>query len=110
MSGGGPGAQKEKNEAYFARMGAENASRPDDLPPNQGGKFGGFGSSYVPEPNQGQASIPGVDDFQKDPVAALTKGFGWFTTTVGKTAKTVNDGWVQPGIQKVCGLRFDKWV
>jgi ADP-ribosylation factor GTPase-activating protein 1 len=109
MSGGGPGAQKEKNEAYFARMGAENASRPEDLPPSQGGKFGGFGSSYAPEPKQGQDGMPGVDDFQKDPVAALTKGFGWFTTTVGKTAKTVNDGWVQPGIQKVCGLRFDEW-
>lgn len=42
-----------------------------------------------------------MDEFQKDPVAALTKGFGWFTTTVGKGAKTVNDGWIQPNVQKV---------
>ncbi|KAI4271287.1 MAG: hypothetical protein L6R38_006903 [Xanthoria sp. 2 TBL-2021] len=45
--------------------------------------------------------IPGVDEFQKDPVAALTKGFGWFTTTVGKSAKSVNDGWIQPNVQKL---------
>jgi ADP-ribosylation factor GTPase-activating protein 1 len=45
--------------------------------------------------------MPGFDDLQKDPVAALTKGFGWFTTTVGKTAKTVNEGYIQPTAAKV---------
>ncbi|KAL8632559.1 hypothetical protein Q9189_001711 [Teloschistes chrysophthalmus] len=45
--------------------------------------------------------LPGVDEFQKDPVAALTKGLGWFTTTVGKSAKSVNDGWIQPNVQKL---------
>lgn len=38
---------------------------------------------------------------QRDPVAALTKGFGWFTNTVGKTAKTVNEGYIQPTALKV---------
>lgn len=104
MSGIGPMSQKEKNESYFAKMGAENASRPEDLAPSQGGKYGGFGSGYTPDPKPGaggSAAIPNIDEFQRDPMAALTKGFGWFTTTVGKTAKSVNDGWVQPGIQKV---------
>ncbi|KAI4175924.1 MAG: hypothetical protein LQ346_007982, partial [Caloplaca aetnensis] len=41
----------------------------------------------------------------KDPVAALTKGFGWFTTTVGKGARSVNEGWVKPNVQKVCLAR-----
>ena len=98
------GARKERNEAYFAKMGAENSSRPDDVPPSQGGKYGGFGSGFVPEgPGKGVGGqgIPGADEFQKDPMAALTKGFGWFTTTVGKGAKNVNDGWIQPGMQKV---------
>lgn len=45
--------------------------------------------------------MPGFDDLQKDPVAALTKGFGWFTTTVGKTAKSVNEGYIQPTAAKV---------
>lgn len=101
----GPGSRKEQNEAYFARKGNENANRPADLPPSQGGKYGGFGSNVpaaagVRREADG-SSIPGLDEFQKDPMAALTKGFGWFTTTVGKGAKTVNDGWVQPTVQKV---------
>ncbi|MCJ1421123.1 Zn finger-containing GTPase- Activating Protein for ARF [Xylographa parallela] len=100
----GLGGRKEKNEAYFAKLGNDNATRPADLPPNQGGKFTGFGSA-MPEPSSssqrgGTTSIPGVDEFQKDPVAALTKGFGWFTATVGKGAKTLNEGYIQPTAQK----------
>ena len=101
-------SRKDQNEVYFARMGRANASRPADLPPSQGGKYGGFGSEPpVNSDTEGTGrettneGIPGVDEFQKDPVAALTKGFGWFTTTVGKGAKTVNEGWIQPAAQKV---------
>jgi ADP-ribosylation factor GTPase-activating protein 1 len=98
------GSRKDRNEAYFAKMGAENASRPDDLPPNQGGKYAGFGSGFVPEGSGrgvGGQGIPGVDEFQKDPMAAISKGFGWFTSAVGKSAKSVNDGFIQPNMQKV---------
>ncbi|KAK5000976.1 ADP-ribosylation factor GTPase-activating protein gcs1 [Elasticomyces elasticus] len=94
-------SRKVQNEAYFARMGGENASRPVDLPPSQGGKFSGFGSEPSPARNTTQDTIPGVDEFQKDPVAALTKGFGWLSSTVGKQAKTINEGWVKPNIQKL---------
>lgn len=100
-SNGGATSQKEQNEAYFARMGSANASRPDDLPPSQGGKYGGFGSDPTPSRSNNGGSIPGVDDFQKDPVAALTKGFGWLSSTVTKQAKTGYDGWVKPNMQKV---------
>ncbi|KAG7009553.1 ADP-ribosylation factor GTpase-activating protein GCS1 [Physcia stellaris] len=96
----GPHSKKEANEAWFARLGDENASRPEGVAPSQGGKYAGFGS----EPARGEAgekTMPGVDEFQKDPVAALTKGFGWFTSTVGKGAKNVNEGWVKPTAQKI---------
>lgn len=107
----GPESRKTQNEAYFARLGAQNASRPDSVPPNQGGKYTGFGSgdvtgSAVAESKAATASMPGIDDFQKDPVAALTKGFGWFSTAVGKSAKQVNDGWIQPTAQKVLCLYY----
>ncbi|KAL4788104.1 hypothetical protein BJX76DRAFT_230788 [Aspergillus varians] len=103
----GPGAvdsvaasRKERNEAYFAKMGSANATRPDSLPPSEGGKFTGFGGglpvSDSPKPQGRNGAAPAFDDFQKDPVAALTKGFGWFTTAVGKSAKTVNDSYIQP--------------
>ena len=96
------GGKKQQNEAYFAKLGGENASRSADLPPSQGGKFGGFGSA-PPEPVKGSdGTMPGVDEFQKDPVAAITKGFGWFTATVGKGAKSINEGYIQPTAQKVC--------
>lgn len=99
----GPGSKAKVDDKYFAGLGAANASRPADLPPSQGGKYAGFGSSPMPTTNN-DPKLPGFDDLQRDPVAALTKGFGWFTTTVGKTAKTVNDGYIQPTAAKVISL------
>lgn len=99
-----PGAnptQKAQNEAYFARMGQENANRPDDLAPSQGGKYGGFGSQPMPSRSDEPGQMPGVDDFQKDPVAALTKGLGWLGSAVSKQAISINKGYVQPNLQKV---------
>jgi ADP-ribosylation factor GTPase-activating protein 1 len=95
-------SKKAQNEAYFSRMGADNANRRDDLPPAQGGKFTGFGSE--PEAwkkNDEPGAPPAIDDFQKDPVAALTKGFGWLGASVSKVGKTGYEGWVKPSMQKV---------
>ncbi|TVY56290.1 ADP-ribosylation factor GTPase-activating protein GCS1, partial [Lachnellula suecica] len=95
-----PGKAKV-DDKYFAGLGAANASRPADLPPSQGGKYGGFGSA-PPEPQRaGGSELPGLEDLQRDPVAALSKGFGWFTSTVGKTAKSVNEGYIQPTAAKI---------
>ncbi|KAK3991332.1 hypothetical protein QBC44DRAFT_341155 [Cladorrhinum sp. PSN332] len=96
---------------YFAKLGERNATRSADLPPSQGGKYQGFGSSgsSTPAPrNQqgGGAALPGLDDLQKDPVAALSKGFGWFTSTVTKTAKTVNEGFIQPTAKQIADSDF----
>ena len=110
-SGSAPGSEfsdsrKERNETYFAKLGSENALRPDNLAPSQGGKYGGFGSGITTASStstaQQEDSIPRIDDFQNDPVAALTKGFGWFATTVGRGAKTVNDTYLQPAAKSVC--------
>ena len=99
----GVGPRKQQNEAYFAKLGNDNASRSADLPPSQGGKYAGFGSAPSPSTTapEKEGGIPGVDEFQQDPVAALTKGFGWFSAAVGKSAKSVNEGWIQPTAQKV---------
>ncbi|KAK4546586.1 hypothetical protein LTR36_001803 [Oleoguttula mirabilis] len=98
-------SQKGRNEAYFARMGNANASRSDDLPPAQGGKYAGFGSAGPgPEPSTsrgGSSSVPSADDFQRDPVAALTKGFGWLSSTVTKQAANVNKSFIQPGVKSI---------
>lgn len=95
--------QKSKNEAYFAKIGQANADRPDGVAPNQGGKYGGFGSEPDHWRKEDEAvAPPALDDFQKDPVAALTKGFGWLGASVSKVGKTGYEGWVKPGMQKVC--------
>jgi len=97
------GTRKTQNEAYFAKMGEANKTRPDDLPPSQGGKFAGFGSEPLPMRGGGGGGGGGaggadlLGDLQKDPVAALTKGFGW----LGKSALTGYEGWVKPNVQKV---------
>lgn len=91
--------QKAKNEAYFERMGSANADRPEGVAPSQGGKYAGFGSA-PPEPAQ-QSGVPSANDFTSDPVAALTRSFGWFGSTVAKQAKIVNDSYIQPTAKNV---------
>ena len=106
--GAGPKTQKQQNEDFFNRKGAENANRPDNLRPSEGGKYGGFGSA-PPDPQTGGSgggstgggAMPGVDDFQKDPLAAVSKGWGWFSSQATKVGKGVYEGGVFAG-QKVC--------
>lgn len=98
--------QKAQNEAYFAKMGEANASRPENLPPSQGGKYAGFGSAAPDPVQQDQGGMPSADEFQKDPMAALTKGFGWFGAAVSKQAKLVNDSYIQPAAKSVSMLIF----
>ncbi|KAH8702467.1 zinc finger protein gcs1 [Talaromyces proteolyticus] len=103
----GARTQKERNEAYFTRLGNDNASRSGDLPPSQGGKYGGFGGGLPVSSTPRQVGPElGFDDFQKDPVAAFSKGFGWFTSTVGKSAKSVNDTYIQPTAKSLADSDF----
>ncbi|KAM0449021.1 hypothetical protein ACHAPV_007706 [Trichoderma viride] len=101
------GGKVKVDDKYFAKLGADNASRPADLPPNQGGKYAGFGN--MPTTNtSSQGGMPIFDDLQKDPMGAITKGFGWFASTVTKTAKTVNDGYIQPTAKSIAEGDFAK--
>ncbi|KAJ5241398.1 Arf GTPase activating protein [Penicillium citrinum] len=120
---GGATSKKEQNEAYFAKLGNDNATRSDALPPSKGGKFTGFGGG-MPPPSAGDrrsspfggfggwgafgggGGAPGLDEFQKDPMASLTKGLGWFASTVGKGAKTVNDSYLQPTAKQLAESDF----
>jgi len=100
---------KERNESYFAKLGSENANRPDYLPPSQGGKFAGFGSTPAPAPSSSNGgAVPGLDDLTRDPMGALTKGFGFFTKTVTQGAKTVNESFLTPTAQKLAEADLGK--
>lgn len=100
---------KDRNESFFARLGSANASRSSDLPPSQGGKYAGFGSSPNPAPAPA-SEAPTLDDFSRDPVAALTKGFGFFTTQVARSAKTVNEAVIQPTAAKIAEAELARKV
>ncbi|ELR06350.1 hypothetical protein GMDG_07940 [Pseudogymnoascus destructans 20631-21] len=97
--GSGRSSKAKVDDRYFSKLGEANAARPADVHPSQGGKYGGFGSE-MPAPARGDGP-PGLDELQRDPVAALTKGFGWFGGMVGKTARQVNEGYIAPAAQRI---------
>ncbi|KAF7716481.1 Uncharacterized protein PECH_003889 [Penicillium ucsense] len=122
---GGVPTKKEQNEAYFAKLGGENATRSDSLPPSQGGKFTGFGGGLPPATAErrsspfggfggwgggggeaGSEGAPALDGLQKDPLGTLTKGLGWFASTVGKSAKQVNESFLQPTAKQLAESDF----
>ncbi|OAA68948.1 zinc finger protein gcs1 [Cordyceps fumosorosea ARSEF 2679] len=102
------GGKVKVDDKYFAKLGADNALRPDDLAPSQGGKYAGFGNMPASSKSNGNSALPNFDEVQQDPFAAISKGFGWFTSTVSKTAKTVNDGYIQPTATKFAEGDFAK--
>ncbi|KAJ1333545.1 ADP-ribosylation factor GTPase-activating protein 1 [Microdochium nivale] len=107
--GVGGGGKAKVDDKYFARLGEENASRSDTLPPNQGGKYAGFGNTPGPASGGGSGGgvgVPNLSELQKDPVAALTKGFGWFASTVTKTAQNVNNDFIQPTAKQLSETDF----
>jgi len=101
-----PEDSKAANEDYFAGLGQKNATRPAGLPPSQGGRYEGFGSTPTPEAapgpsyNLSSASAPSLEDFQTDPVKAISKGWGLFAAVAATAGKVVNDNIIQPGMEK----------
>ena len=59
----------------------ENASRPDHVPPNQGGKYVGFGSTPPPAPRRGPGGNPSQGG--EDVGAYLSKGLSQLSTAAG---------------------------
>ncbi|KAK7062025.1 ArfGap-domain-containing protein [Favolaschia claudopus] len=100
--------QKAANESFFASLGQANASRSSDLPPSQGGRYQGFGSSPSPPPGSqhpsygmSSAAAPSFSDIQENPVAALSKGWSLFSAAVGGAARVVSENVIQPAAERV---------
>ncbi|KIJ37421.1 hypothetical protein M422DRAFT_60984 [Sphaerobolus stellatus SS14] len=87
--------RKNANENYFASLGSANASRPDNLHPSQGGRYGGFGNTPDPEPVSG-------GDIQTETVRALSKGWSIFSGAIASVTETV----VKPGLERVADPEF----
>jgi len=109
--------QKVRNESYFAGLGHANASRPEDLPPSQGGRYQGFGSTPAPSsgsqhPAYGLSSraAPSLSELQENPVAALSKGWSLFSAAVAGATKAVSENVIQPGMERVRDPEFQQGV
>ena len=101
-------SQKAANESYFAGLGSLNAQRSADLPPSQGGRYQGFGSTPSPAPGSSHpsfglssAAAPSLTDFQENPSAALSKGWSLLSSAVLGASRVVHESVVQPGLEKV---------
>ncbi|KAJ2765785.1 Zn finger-containing GTPase- Activating Protein for ARF [Coemansia nantahalensis] len=108
----GGASQKQRTEEYFARIGAQNALRRDDLPPSQGGKYNGFGSSSH---SGGEAAAPPLSpqSLASDPAATLSRGWSLLAAgaqtalgTLGTIAGTINDSYVRPAAERIQDPNF----
>lgn len=99
--------QKTLNENYFASLGRANETRPTELPPSQGGRYQGFGSTPSPSASQhpsfgmSSAAAPSFGELQENPMAALSKGWSLFSAAVAGASRVVSENVIQPGIEKV---------
>ncbi|EFJ14388.1 hypothetical protein SELMODRAFT_445864 [Selaginella moellendorffii] len=70
-------------DAFFARRQAENASRPEGLPPAQGGKYVGFGSGGNRPPPP-----PPANDVLKDTMSIVSQGFSKLSVVASSAAQS----------------------
>ena len=82
-------------DAYFAGLQAANAAKRDDVPPNQGGKYVGFGSA---PPGGGGPRRPGGSAGGDDVVAALSRGVAALTTVAGGAAAAAREAARDAGV------------
>lgn len=82
-------ASAASKEDFFARKMAENSSRPEGLPPSQGGKYVGFGSTPAPPPRRTAATPmhPAVDDV----TVMFSRGLSGLGTLAGQAASAAKE-------------------
>ncbi|KAJ4971607.1 hypothetical protein NE237_004706 [Protea cynaroides] len=76
-------ASAANKESFFERKKAENESRPDGIPPSQGGKYVGFGST-PPPPRQSNSQ----GDVLRDTVSVFSQGFGRLSLVAASAAQS----------------------
>lgn len=80
---------KRQKEGFFDRKQAENSSRPEHLPPSQGGKYAGFGSSPNPPPRSAS-----TNDFMEYGMGGLTSSLSAFSMGASKLGgRAAEIGW-----------------
>ncbi|XP_026292239.1 ADP-ribosylation factor GTPase-activating protein 1 isoform X2 [Frankliniella occidentalis] len=76
---------KNDKEAFFVRRQMENAGRPDHIPPNQGGKYSGFGYTMDAPPRSTS------QEFFDTAVSSLSSGWSLFSSNASKIASKATE-------------------
>ncbi|XP_038057719.1 ADP-ribosylation factor GTPase-activating protein 1-like isoform X2 [Patiria miniata] len=79
-----------KKGDYFDRIQADNASRPDHLPPSQGGRYTGFGNTPIKQEENSS-------DTWDTAVSSLSAGWSTFALGATKFASATKEGAVKFG-------------
>ncbi|KAJ4868532.1 ADP-ribosylation factor GTPase-activating protein AGD7 [Raphanus sativus] len=82
-------ASAANKESFFAKRMAENESKPEGLPPSQGGKYVGFGSSPGPAP---RGNHQGGGGGGGDVFSVMSEGFGRLSLVAASAANVVQTG------------------
>jgi len=97
-------SQKAQNESYFEELGKQNSTRPDHLPPSQGGKYQGFGSAPISSNNNNNNNNNGgtitLEKLQTDPLGTISKGWGMFASALSKTVDDVQQNVIKPHVDQ----------
>ncbi|XP_030753750.1 ADP-ribosylation factor GTPase-activating protein 1 [Sitophilus oryzae] len=84
-------AFKDEKEAFFARKQFENATKRDDVPPSQGGKYSGFGyTQEAPPRSQSQ-------EFVDTALSSLASGWSFLSSSATKIASKATENAVKYG-------------
>nr|CAD7585917.1 unnamed protein product [Timema genevievae] len=82
---------KDQKDAFFVRKQNENALKPGDLPPSQGGRYGGFGYTMDAPPRSSS------QEFFDSAVSSFASGWSVFSTSATKIASKATEGAIKIG-------------
>ncbi|XP_071837082.1 ADP-ribosylation factor GTPase-activating protein 1-like isoform X2 [Apostichopus japonicus] len=74
-----------QKDTFFDKKQRENASRPENLRPSEGGRYTGFGSSPAPPANDNP-------DYMANAMSSLSMGWSAFASGMGKVATYTKEG------------------
>ncbi|GAB6029305.1 hypothetical protein CHUAL_005070 [Chamberlinius hualienensis] len=84
--------QSYQKDEFFNKKQFENASRPDDVPPSQGGRYAGFGNSYYTGPSRSSSQ-----EFFDTALSSLASGWSSLAVNATKIASKATEGAVRMG-------------
>lgn len=99
----GGNTQLQARDQFLANKMQQNQSRSEHLPPSQGGKYVGFGSTPAPQPQQSSNEYIDTLSYWG---SALATGASSLARAAGEKALEVNENYIKPTAAKVADPNF----